>query len=372
MAIFGIVTDITELKRAEEALRESEGKLAAMLGSIVDHMSMLDKDLNIIWANKTAKKIFGEDIIGKKCYKAYHRREEPCESCPTLDSFKDGGIHEHDTKVIGKDGQTIWFHCTAHVALKDDRGNPTAVLEISRDITERKWAEEVIKRQDKERIEFINALIHEIKTPLTAMLASSELLREELSDSSPLYALAENLDTATHNLNRRLSELLDSAKLQSTELALHLQPVDICQLAQYVATQVTAVLQNKDQTLNLELPTSLPRVEADPDRVIQIFLNLLTNASKFSPPHSKIYFQAYPAHTHLIMEVRDCAPPIEPQRAKLIFKPYYQSKEGRTTGLGLGLSICKRLIELHGGKIWVETRSKGNSFKFSLPLEGKT
>ena len=136
--------DITDRKKAEESLRESEGKLNAMLQSIGDHMSMMDKDLNIIWANDTAKKIFGEDIVGKKCYEVYHGRKEPCKPypCLTLKAFRDGKVHEHDTSVTDKDGDTVYFHCTANVALRDDKGNPAAVIEISRDITKNKQAEE--------------------------------------------------------------------------------------------------------------------------------------------------------------------------------------------------------------------------------------
>ena len=139
-----ISTDVTDRKKAEEALRESQGKLNAMLQSIGDHMSMMDGDLNIIWANDTARRIFGDDIIGKKCYEVYHRRETPCEPypCLTLKAFQDGKIHAHDTSVTDKDGNTAYFHCIANVALRDDRGNPAAVMEISRDITEHKHAEE--------------------------------------------------------------------------------------------------------------------------------------------------------------------------------------------------------------------------------------
>ncbi len=136
--------EITERKRIEETLKESEAKLKAMLESLGDHMSMMDKELNIIWANKTAKQVFGEDIIGKKCYEAYHRREKPCEPypCLTLKVFADGEIHKHNTQVIDKEGKTRYFHCTASAALKDKDGKPAAVIEISRDITECRQAVE--------------------------------------------------------------------------------------------------------------------------------------------------------------------------------------------------------------------------------------
>ncbi|MCK4589859.1 MAG: PAS domain S-box protein [Nanoarchaeota archaeon] len=145
------VTLVHNLKKKIQELNESEGKLNAMLQSIGDHMSMMDKDLNILWANEIAKKIFGNNIIGKKCYKVYHGRKKPCEPypCLTLKAFQDGKIHEHNTQVISKDGKIIHFHCTANVALKDKTGKPRGVIEISRNVTEQKKAQEKLKESEE-------------------------------------------------------------------------------------------------------------------------------------------------------------------------------------------------------------------------------
>jgi PAS domain S-box-containing protein len=146
-----IITEITQIKQSEETVQASEERLDAMLRSLGDHMSMMDKDLNIIWANKTAQKLFGNDIVGKKCFEVYHKRKEPCKPypCLTLKAFKDGNVHEHDTRVIDKNGETIYFHCTANVALRDKQGTPTAVIEISRDVTDVKRAEEALRQSEE-------------------------------------------------------------------------------------------------------------------------------------------------------------------------------------------------------------------------------
>ena len=147
-------------KRLEEALRQSEQKLNAMLRAIGDHTSMMDKDLNIIWANEAAKRMFGDDLIGKKCFEAYHGRKKPCEPypCLALKAFHDGEVHKHETQVIDKHGKVIHFHCTANVALRDQQGKPTAVIEISRDISEHKRAEEALRIKDSAIASSINGI----------------------------------------------------------------------------------------------------------------------------------------------------------------------------------------------------------------------
>ncbi|MCX6682897.1 MAG: PAS domain S-box protein [Methanoregula sp.] len=144
-----IARDITNRRRIEEALRKSEEKLHAMLQSITDPMNMMDEDLNIIWVNETAKQYFGKDIVGRKCYEAFHQRQTPCEpySCLALKAFRDGKMHRHETAMIDAHGQTRFFECTTNVALRDKSGKPVAVLEISRDITDRKRAEEALRER---------------------------------------------------------------------------------------------------------------------------------------------------------------------------------------------------------------------------------
>jgi two-component system sensor kinase FixL len=138
-------------KRAEEALRISEGKLNAVLKAIPDDIALIDKDLNIIWTNDVARQIYGHDIVGRKCYEVYYQRNEPCKPsrCSTLQTFKDGKIHERETCLTGKDGKSRHIHCIANVALRDEDGKPTGVLEICRDVTELKQAKETLRISER-------------------------------------------------------------------------------------------------------------------------------------------------------------------------------------------------------------------------------
>lgn len=246
-------------------------------------------------------------------------------------------------------------------------------LAIARDNTrlyelERK-ANKELELQYKERTDFVNSLIHEIKTPLTAMIASTELLKYQLADdTTPVGALVENLDVSANNLNTRISELVDFVRLQNTQLTLNLKTLDINELVHLAAAQVMGLLNSKQQSLQIDLPESLDKIKGDPDRIMQILLNLLTNASKFSGPNETLVMKTYSDNGNAVVELLDAAPPIAMSRIEKIFDPHRQNKGGSRGGLGLGLSICKHLVELHGGKIWVEPDAKGNRFKFSLPL----
>jgi PAS domain S-box-containing protein len=142
-SVLGISRDITERKNADIKLRDSEGKLNAILGSIPEIITMMDKDLSIIWANKPAIQYFGKDLIGMKCYEVYHQREQPCEpnACPVLMTFGDGKMHHHEYTLIDSHGEKRFFEGIANVALRDITGNPVTVLEIGQDVTDKKRSE---------------------------------------------------------------------------------------------------------------------------------------------------------------------------------------------------------------------------------------
>jgi PAS domain S-box-containing protein len=152
------VIDITERKKMEQALRESEEKLNAVVNSAGANIHMLDKDCNIIWTNQATKNMYGEDIIGRKCYEAFHQKKEPCQPfpCPTFQAMQDGKTHEWENQVINKDGQKVYVSVVSSVALRDEEGNPQAVVEVNRDITDRKQVEEAIRESEERYRALVN------------------------------------------------------------------------------------------------------------------------------------------------------------------------------------------------------------------------
>ncbi len=154
---FVIAEDMTERKESEKALCESEEKLAGIVDSVTDHMSMVDEQFNIVWINGVVERQFDNNIVGQKCYSIYRGRSTVCETCIISQTFVDGEVHEHETKIVDNDGIEKDFWCTSSVAVKHSDGKPKFVVEVARDITDREKAEVELLRRNRD-LTFLNAI----------------------------------------------------------------------------------------------------------------------------------------------------------------------------------------------------------------------
>lgn len=230
-----------------------------------------------------------------------------------------------------------------------------------------------LEEQEKQRQQFLSALSHELQTPLTALIASAGLLAEELrkKPESPQNRLAQNIIHSASSLQNRLAELLDLARAQVSGFEIKRKSIDVPALTQEVVASFLPLIRDKGLSLSLELPPSLI-VNADEQRLEQILLNLLSNAIKFTPVAGQIILRAREEKENLIVEIQDTGPGIPKEEQIKLFRPYYQvmADRHRVPGLGLGLAITKQLVELHGGRIWVDSEpGRGSTFAFSLPIE---
>ncbi|MBM4449089.1 MAG: ATP-binding protein, partial [Chloroflexi bacterium] len=149
---------------------------------------------------------------------------------------------------------------------------------------------------------------------------------------------------------------------------------DSGRLLHSIVDSVKPLAQKNRLSLNAELPTSLPVIQADEDRLRQVVLNLLNNAFKFTPAGGSVTVRARTDEANLVVEVQDTGPGISQEEQERLFEPYQQlaKERARLSGLGLGLSLAKKLVELHGGRIWVQSKKgRGSTFLFSIPLEVK-
>ena len=174
-------------------------------------------------------------------------------------------------------------------------------------------------------------------------------------------------------MNRRVGELLDLAKMQIGSLQLNMEPIDMVNVVTEISSQLLSIFRNKQQSFELQVPDELPPVEADIDKIEQVLINLLSNANKFSSSSSTIALVVREENDKILVEVKDSSPAIDDEDKVKIFDAYYRAgNDGdrqRIPGLGLGLAISKRIIELHQGSIWIENDGTiGNSFIFSIPV----
>jgi PAS domain S-box-containing protein len=200
-----------ERKKSEEALRESRGKLNAILESVSDPMIMIDEDLNVMWSNEATKHLFGENVSGKKCHQVYHGTNAPCDSdqCIAMEVFQDGKPHSRDLHFVDIEGMRRYFHCTANVALWDKENRPAAVIEIANDITDRKIAEVFneytrMEAADRELQHVQSQLVQSEKLASIGQLAAG--VAHEMN--TPVGFVACNFETLQSYMNKILS-LLD-------------------------------------------------------------------------------------------------------------------------------------------------------------------
>ncbi len=380
-----------ELKETEQTLRLSEERFRLLFENAHDEVLHLDKFGMVIDVNGSVEKLFGfrrEEVIGRNIFEFPVFNPGTKQEMLTLfnATLEDDARPFTEVELRHKDGRPIVVEPNGSLIKKD--GIVEGILVFLKDITERKrWSEklEELYRQEKQlrqqieadmqrRMEFSRMLSHELKTPLTSVLTSSDSLIGELEDTHQLN-LAQNIVKGAANLSNRIDELLDLAKGEVGILEIVAEPVDLFQMLQEAVESVTPLAENQGQSVKFSVPLSLPMVSADVTRIQQVVFNLLDNALKFTPRGGVIKLQAGMKGYALNVEVQDTGPGMSKQEQDSVFEPYHRlsSDKGRLGGLGLGLALCKRLVELHGGKIWVKNRpGKGATFGFSLPLQRET
>ncbi|MDD5288292.1 MAG: ATP-binding protein, partial [Dehalococcoidales bacterium] len=187
----------------------------------------------------------------------------------------------------------------------------------------------------------------------------------------PWRSVAQNIQRGAINLNKRIGELLDLARGEIGMLRLNSKRVDVLLLLQQIGNEMSVLASSNGQTMKTELPASLPLPWADEDRLRQIVQNLVVNATKFTPEGGTITLRAKEQNGSLVVEVQDTGRGIPEEEQRRLFRPYHRQVSDREhlSGLGLGLALCKNLVQLHGGRIWVESQEgKGAIFSFSIPI----
>jgi len=386
VAVVGNMRDITERRMMQQVLEESEEHFRALIENSLEAIAIVDANGLLAYESPSFERLLGyksEDHLGKSPFAFIHEED----LSRVMDTFSrtaenPGGVVREELRVWHKDGSLRIVEVVGQNLLQ----NPAVqgIVANIRDITDRRQAEEVLQqlyRQERElrqqleeemkrRVEFTRALAHELKTPLTSVLASSDLLAAELREE-PLQTLARNIWQGASNLDERIDELLDLAKGEVGVLQLKLEKVGLADLLRQTAEAMSPLASRLGQSLLLNLPQSLPAVRGDAVRLQQVLNNLLSNAFKFTPFGGSVKLGARVRDNDVVVEVKDTGRGISSEEQKLLFEPYRRLQKDSSGGLGLGLALSRTLVELHGGQIWVKSSvGRGSTFGFSLPLEG--
>ncbi len=244
--------------------------------------------------------------------------------------------------------------------------------ELAHAIDDLSAALEKAKEADEMKSRLLLTVSHELRTPLTTIKGSTSLLaerhhqlsREEVTD------LLRDIEEEADNLAELIGNLLDMSRIEAGMLHINRQPFEIGEVLHSAAKSARVRLAG--HLIQVETPNGLPPCLCDARRVEQVLANLLDNAARFSPPHEPIVVRASSSQDEVIISVVDCGPGIAVDQQERIFDRFYQiARQGDSerSGVGLGLSICRGIVEAHGGRIWVESEpGKGAAFHFSLPV----
>jgi PAS domain S-box-containing protein len=370
--------------------------LAAIVASSEDAIASKTLDGIVTSWNAAAERLFGysaDEMIGQSIRKIIPS-ELQHEETEILAKIRSGQrIDRYETVRVSKDGSRIEISLTVS-PVRDRSGHVVGAAKIAHDITRRRRAETQLQqllaerqqlldseraaRSEAERLshmkdEFLATLSHELRTPLNAIQGWAMLLRQKHVSAEDRVRGLEAIERNVRTQVQIVSDLLDMSRIISGKIHLDVQPL---QLHEIVTTALEAVGQSA-QTKNLRitrvLDSSTGMVRGDPHRLQQVLWNLLTNAVKFTPKGGRIHVVMERVNSHVEIAVEDTGIGISPEFLPHVFDRFRQANAGTTReygGLGLGLSIVKNLVELHGGSVRVKSpgENQGSTFIISLPV----
>ena len=306
----------------------------------------------------------------------------PDEVVRLIEEFKplDTGLVDNiegDSPVKRADGSDVWLHWTV-TAVRSRQGKLEYYLAMFEDITAKHEAEETaaanlagLERLNQLKSEFVSMVSHEFRTALVGIQGFSEILMDESTGAGEVKGLAGDIFNDAQRLNRMISEMLDLDRMEAGKIRLAPKPVDVNGLVRDVVDRARA--STDKHSIKTELDEALPIISADPDRLIQVISNLVSNAVKYSPDGGVVTVSTGTRDGQLRVAVKDQGVGIAPENMSKVFGRYERFESNRTSkvvGTGLGLAISRQIIELHGGKIWVDSQvGSGSTFQFTVPMK---
>jgi PAS domain S-box-containing protein len=385
----GSVIDITERRENEISLRESQERLAGIVSSAMDAIITVDDDQRIVLINEAAERMFGcsaAEAIGQRLDRFIPERFRNAHAEHLRRFGETGGTGAamgRLTAITALRADGVEFPIEASIS-KIEVGGRKLYTVVHRDITERKQAEAEREQLAREQVarataeaanrskdEFLAMVSHELRSPLNAILGYTRMLRSGMIDRDAIDNVAAIIERSAEAQLRIIEDLFDSARIITGKLQIEPGPVDLVPALESALDTVRAAAEAKGVTLVARFSSQPEQVLGDSTRLQQVVWNLLTNAVKFTPEGGRVELRMEGADDNVRITVSDTGKGIEPEFLPFIFDPLRQadsSSARRFGGLGLGLSLVKHLVELHGGTITAASEGAGRGAEFTVTL----
>lgn len=357
------------VEQRTSALSMEMGRLEAVLTSLAEGVVVTDRDNHVVLFNPAAQQLF-ELVPHRVIGQPVERLCEMTGFCNALDQISEKTPRERNRggkKEITVKGKRLHVNTAT---LQDEAGEFAGMVMSLRDVTKE-------EQVDRMKTEFISTVSHELKTPLTSIKGSLQLL---LTRSKWLTDTERQLLTVcfrnTQRLIRLISEILDISGIESGGMIFNFKSLCIGELAVYAVEEIKSYAMGRDITIVNTVGEHLPMVFGDSDRLIQVMTNLLSNAVKFSPEGKVVMVTAEQEGNYVVVSVADRGRVIQWSDRDKLFKKFQQiesTERGKIGGTGLGLAICKEIVERHHGRIfYTAAKEYGNTFSFTVPIIGET
>jgi PAS domain S-box-containing protein len=370
--MIGVTKDITDQKSMEMEIDRTRKRLQAILDTVPGLIYQVDKKGNFEFVNRAYADLFGYEVnslVGMNLRDLFPNEADSFMEHNSL-VFLRGKATEFEERAMLKDGLHIYNSIKA--PFFDDRGQKLSVLGISTDITERTRLANQLRESDARKDEFLAVLGHELRNPLAPLFAGVELLAQVKDKPEMIEKIQAMMQRQVAHLLRLVDDLLNMSRISRGLIELHNASVDINTVVLQALEQVEPVyLQRRIKVVNNCAPQEL-LVYADLDRLTQVVVNLLSNAAKFMDEEGTVTITTYQEDAYVFLKVRDTGYGIGAEHLDKIFSMFSQVPEHKRLtgagGLGIGLALAQKLVEMQGGSICVKSEGEGKGSEFSIRL----